>query len=28
LLDKLSAAYLAGKLQFFGQHQNLADAVT
>ena len=26
LLDKLSAAYLAGKLQFFGQHQNLADA--
>ena len=26
LLDKLSAAHLAGKLQFFGQHQNLADA--
>jgi len=26
LLDKLSAAHLAGKLQFFGPHQDLADA--
>jgi hypothetical protein len=25
LLEKLSAAHLAGRLQFFGSHQNLAD---
>ncbi len=25
-LDKLSAAHLAGQLQFFGAHQNLADS--